>query len=79
MAQSKTKASSQRAIRALLERRGCPFPYHLVRTRFLGSIACLDLDLKPMTVIASLWGGELPEFAGIDDANELLGAMMTDL
>jgi len=79
MAQSKTKASSEQAIRAMLERRGCPVPYHGVRTRFLGSIACLDFDLKPMTVIASLWGGELPEFAGIDDANELLGALMMGL
>jgi hypothetical protein len=79
MAQSKTRASSERAIRALLDRHACPVPYHVVRTRFLGSIACLDPDLKPMTVVASLWGGELPEFDSIDDVNELLGALIMGL
>jgi hypothetical protein len=45
----------------------------------LGSIACPNPDIKPMTVIASLWGDALPEFESIDDANALLGALVMGL
>jgi hypothetical protein len=32
-----------------------------------------------MTVVAGLWGGALPEFESIDDANALLGALVMGL
>ena len=32
-----------------------------------------------MSVISDLWGGELPEFDGIDAANELIGALIGGL
>ena len=35
----KAKAPTEQAVRDLLERYACPVPLHVVRTRFLGSIA----------------------------------------
>jgi len=32
-----------------------------------------------MKVVGDLWGGELPEFKTIDDANELIGALIAGL
>lgn len=79
MGQSKVKPPSDSAIRALLEKYACPIPYHEVRTRLLGSIACLEPTVTPMTAIAGLWGGTLPEFENLDDANAVLGALTIGL
>lgn len=79
MAKTTHKPPNEKAIRALLEKHACPAGYHEVRTRLLGAIASPDPDVKPMAVIASLWGGELPEFDSLDDANELLGALVMGL
>jgi hypothetical protein len=79
MAKTTTKPPNEKAIRALLAKHACPVGYHEVRTRLLGAIANPEPDVKPMTVIASLWGGELPEFDSLDDANELLGALAMGL
>lgn len=73
------KPPNEMAIRALLARHACPMGYHEVRTRLLGAIASPDPDVKPMTVIASLWGGELPKFDSINDANKLLSALVMGL
>lgn len=79
MGQSKSKPTNERAIRTLLEKYACPVPYHEVRTRLLGSIACPVLAIMPMTVIAGLWGGTLPDFESLDDANAVLGALVMGL
>jgi hypothetical protein len=79
MAKTATKLPSDRVIRALLVKHACPVGYHEVRTRLLGAIASPDPDVKPMTVIADLWGGALPEFDSMEDANELLGALVMGL
>ncbi|EIZ77090.1 hypothetical protein WSK_4348 [Novosphingobium sp. Rr 2-17] len=79
MGQSKDKPPTERAIRALLDKHACPVPYHEVRTRLLGNIACPDPAVQPMAVIAGLWGGALPEFDSMDDANALLGALVMGL
>jgi hypothetical protein len=79
MPKSKTHAPSERAIRAMLDKYRCPAAYHEVRTRFLGSIARPDPDVKPMAVIQALWGGELPPFDSLDDCNELLGVLVMGL
>ncbi len=50
-----------------------------VRTRFLGNIASPVMAATPMREIASLWGGELPEFDTIEAANELIGALVIGL
>jgi hypothetical protein len=54
------KASSERTVRALLEKHRCPVPFHEVRTRFLGNIATPGLSASPPQIIKDLWGGELP-------------------
>src|SRR3546814_16195398 len=79
MGQSKDKPPTERAIRALLDKHACPVPYHEVRTRLLGNIACPDPAAQPMAVIAGLWGGALPEFDSVEDANTLLGALVMGL
>jgi len=73
------KATDQKVVRALLEKHGCPVPFHEVRTRFLGNIATPQLSSSPMQVIKDLWGGELPVFDSIDEANELIGALVQGL
>lgn len=63
-------------IRELLRAHDCPTPFHAVRTRFLGNIATPRLDASPIEAIKELWGGELPEFAEIGDANDLFQNLM---
>jgi hypothetical protein len=66
-------------VRALLERYQCLVPFHEVRTRFLGNIATPDLEVTPIKIIESLWGGSLPPFDTIDAANELFGVLVMGL
>jgi hypothetical protein len=70
---------SDERVRALLERYKCPVPFHEVRTRFLGNIASPVMSASPIKVVQDLWGGELPPFDTIDDANELIGALVMGL
>jgi hypothetical protein len=65
-------------VRALLERYKCPVPFHEVRTRFLGNIAS-PMSASPIKVVQDLWGGELRPFDNIDEANELIGALVMGL
>jgi hypothetical protein len=73
------KPPTEKTIRAVLAKYACPVGYHEVRSRFLGAIASPDPNVQPMHVIATLWGGELPEFNSVEDANELLGALVMGL
>lgn len=66
-------------VRALLDRHHCPVPFHAVRTRFLGNIATPDMQASPIKMVEALWGGELPTFDSIDEANELVGALVVGL
>ena len=54
-------------------------PFHQVRTRFLGNIASPVMSASPIKVVQDLWGGELPPFDTIDEANELIGALVMGL
>ena len=72
-------SASDDQVRALLERYHCPVPFHAVRTRFLGNIASPDMQGSPMKMVEALWGGEMPTFDSIDDANELIGALVMGL
>lgn len=38
-----------------------------------------DRTVQPMSVVAGLWGGALPEFKSVDDANALLRALAMGL
>jgi len=73
------KGPGEKTVKTLLEKHGCPVPFHEVRTRFLGNIATPELSASPMVIIKDLWGGELPVFDGIDEANELIGALVQGL
>ena len=71
-------SASDEQVRALLERYKCPVPFHEVRTRFLGNIAS-PMSASPIKVVQDLWGGELRPFDNIDEANELIGALVMGL
>lgn len=75
----KFKSPTEKAVRDLLDRYACPVSYHEVRTRLLGNIASPDLTASPMRTIEGLWGGELPVFDNMADANELIGALVQGL
>ena len=73
------KAPSEKTVRALLEKYRCPVPFHEVRTRFLGNIATPELSASPLRIVEGLWGGELPVFDSMDEANDLVGALVQGL
>jgi hypothetical protein len=70
---------NEKTVKALLEKHGCPVPFHKVRARFLGSIATPELSLSPLQIIKDLWDGELPVFDRIGELNELLDALVQGL
>jgi hypothetical protein len=65
-------------VRDLLQRHGCPVPFHQVRTRFLGNIATL-VSASPIKIVQGLLGDELPVFDSIEEGNDLLGALLKGL
>lgn len=79
MKQKKAKVPSDAAVKALIEKYACPVPFHEVRSRFLGNIATPVLSASPLQMIQDLWGGELPVFDSMDEANELIGALIDGL
>jgi hypothetical protein len=66
-------------IGALLKRHGCPVPFHAVRTRFLGAMTSPAIGVSPIEEVGRLWGGKLPSFDSIDDANELIQGLIMGL
>jgi hypothetical protein len=68
--------ATEEEVRALLERYRCPVPFHEVRTRFLGNVATPLMSASPIKMVEGLWGGKLPDFSSIDEANELIGALI---
>jgi hypothetical protein len=71
--------ASDEQVRALLDRYKCPVPFHEVRTRLLGDIASPVMSASPIKVVQDLWGGELPPFDAVEEANELIGALVMGL
>jgi hypothetical protein len=71
--------ATEEEVRALLERYSCPVPFHEVRTRFLGNVATPLMSASPIKMVEGLWGGKLPDFSSIDEANELIGALIMGL
>ena len=66
-------------VRLLLVLYRCPVPFHIVRTRILGSIASPELDVSPIETVKSLWGEELPELKSAASLNELMEALVKGL
>lgn len=75
----KFKAPTEKTVRDLLDKYACSVPYHEVRTQFLGNIASPELTASPMRVVEKLWAGELPVFDSMENANELIGALVQGL
>lgn len=73
------RTPSGNTARVLLEKHGCPVPFHAVRTRFLGNIATPGLSASPMRIVEGLWGGELPVFDSLEELNELIQALVNGL
>ena len=73
------KPVSDDEVRALLDRYQCPVPFHVVRTRFLGSISSPIMAVSPIDAVAGLWGGELPVVDSPNAANELLRVLVMGL
>lgn len=70
---------SAAAVSTSLTRYECPLPFHAVRARFLGSIAAPGLTTKPIDEVKAIWGGTLPTFDSLDDANRLLELLIMGL
>ena len=66
-------------VRAALERHACEVPFHAVRARFMGAIASPTIQVRPVEVVQSLWGGELPECRDLEEAQALLDTLMMGL
>jgi len=66
-------------VRLLLVLYRCPVPFHIVRTRILGSIASPELGVSPIETVKSLWGEDLPEFKSAASVNELMEALVKGL
>ena len=66
-------------VRLLLVLYRCPVPFHIVRTRILGSIASPELDVSPIETVKSLWGEDLPEFKSAASVNELMEVLVKGL
>jgi hypothetical protein len=71
--------ASNEEVKDLLARYGCPVHFHEVRTRFLGNIATPMMSASPIKIVEGLWGGKLPIFESVDEANELIGVLINGL
>ena len=46
---------------------------------FLGNIATPLMSASPIKIVEGLWGGKLPDFGSLKEANELIGALIMGL
>ena len=76
MKRQKFKYSGDAAFQRFLEKCNCPTPFHVVRMRFLGEIASLDLDASPIKTIESFWDGDLPVFDREGETSTFFQVMM---
>ena len=63
----------------LLERYDCQLLFHELRVAFMGAIACPTDDINPMQMISNIWGGQLPEFTDVNDAEAFFDALINQL
>jgi hypothetical protein len=76
---SKKTSDPDQEVKRLLKRYQSHMPYHAVRTLFLGSIASPTTSTRPLQSLGKVWGGEMPEFASLDEANEVMNALLAGL
>lgn len=70
---------SDKDLQDLLQRLRCPIPLHALRTLVLGHISSPQLAVSPLAALAQAWGGELPEFASADEAEEVMQVLVHGL
>ena len=76
---TKSKGAVDRdQIQSLLQKHGCPMPYHQVRAMLMGSIAAPD-QVNPADLLRRIWGGTLPEFADLETFQELMDTLFMRL
>lgn len=66
-------------VRLLLVLYRCPVPFHIVRTRILGSIASPEPYVSPIEAMKSLWGEDSPESKHAASLNELMEVLVKGL
>jgi hypothetical protein len=66
-------------VRLLLVLYRCPVPFHIVRTRILGSIVSPESGVSPIERVMSLWGEDSPEFKSSASLNELMEVLVKGL
>lgn len=76
MKRPKFKYPGDVAMERFLRKHRCPTPFPVVRMRFLGEIASLDLGASPAKTIESFWDGDLPVFEGGQEASDFFNTMM---
>jgi hypothetical protein len=77
MAKPRFPYAGDAALKRLLERYSCPFPFHVVRMRLWGEIVSPSLQASPIKTIESLWPNGLPIFDNGDEANAFFQALMS--
>ena len=66
-------------VRRLLKKYNCKLQIHQVRAQFMGAIASPVEQVNPALEIKTLWGGQLPNFANVAAANELMQVLAMGL
>ena len=79
MKSSRPGSGSDKEALSLLTRYQCPIPFHEVRTLFMGNIASPLPDASPMSALAQVWGGQMPEFASADDLRGVVNVLIAGL
>ena len=75
----KSSGPTDEQVRLLLVLYRCPVPFHVVRTRILGSIASPELDVSPIEVVKRLWGEDSPESKRAASLHELMEVLVKGL
>ena len=76
MAKPKFPYAGYAALKRLLDRYRCPFPFHVVRMRFWGEIVSPSFKASPIKTIEGLWPNGLPTFEDGTEANVFFQALM---
>jgi hypothetical protein len=76
---AKPTGPADEQVRLLLVLYRCPVPFHVVRTRILGSIASPELEISPIETVKSLWGEGASKLKSDASLSELVEALVSGL
>ena len=69
-------SDAEKEVSRLLERYNCPLHFHEVRACFVGAIACPAMGINPTRVIGGIWGGHLPKFMTLREAENFFDVLI---